>query len=217
MSDMIDRLHDLKSFEPDTQVTDSQASADVLRGRSALRQRRLRWTSAGAMTCVAAACVAGAVIGTRGGAAPARHTGQAATQHRTEHSIKIRLVSYSGDQEPGFTVATVPAGYVLQGAKQDVLDIAPASDHSSLDAFTGKLVVMLQSVDVQPDDSGTPVTINGHQGYLRHDDVATVLEYSDGTHDVIVQAWNNIALTDEQLVQFAEGVTVTAAVQAGRG
>ena len=127
------------------------------------------------------------------------------------------MVAYTGEQQPGFTVTTVPAGYVLQGAQPSSLDIAPADDHSSLDVFSGKLVVMLQSVDAKPDDSGTPVTINGHAGYIRQGYGATVLEYTDGQHDIIVQAWNNIHLTNDQLVQFAEGITVTAAAQAGRG
>ena len=208
MNDMNERLHDLKSLDLQDRVSDTEVAADLLRGRSALRQRRLRWTSTAAVAGVAVAAVAGAIIGTRSAAPAQRH------QTRT---ASIRLVAYTGEQQPGFTVTTVPAGYVLQGAQPTSLDIAPADDHSSLDAFTGKLVVMLQSVDAKPDDSGTPVTINGQAGYIRHGDVATVLEYTDGTHDIVVQSWNNIHLTDDQLVQFATGITVTAAVQATRG
>ena len=76
---------------------------------------------------------------------------------------------------------------------------------------------MLQSVDAKTDTSGTRVTVNGHPGYLRGSDSARILEYTDGSHDIVVQDWQNIGLTDDQLVQFASGVTVTAEAQAGRG
>jgi hypothetical protein len=141
-------------------------------------------------------------------------SGSSGASHSSE---QIRLVAFHGAQLPGFTVAEVPEGYVLQGATAYSLDIAQPSDNTSLDSFTGKLVVMLQSHDVKMDTNGTPVTVNGHQGYLREGPPATTLEYTDGTHDIVVQSWQNIALTDDQLVQFASGVTVTAEAKAGYG
>jgi hypothetical protein len=216
MNDMSDRLRDLRTVEPHQRATDSEVAADLLRGRSALRQRRLRWATGAAMAGVAV--VAGTIIVTTGDAgSPARHRDQAATQHQGMQTGGIRLVSYTGGQQPGFTVTTVPAGYVLQGAQPGSLDIAPPGDNSPLDTFTGKLVVMLQSVDATPDHSGTQVTVNGRAGYIQHGEDATGLEYTDGEHDIVVQAWNNIHLSDDQLVQFAAGITVTASAQEGRG
>jgi hypothetical protein len=204
MPELTDRLSELSTLAA-TGPTEATVQADLQRARLALKRRRRLRGSAVAITAALATAGSLAYVATSGSSAPRHSAGQ------------IRLVAYRGAQLPGFTVAEVPDGYVLQGASDYVLDIAKPGDDSSLDAFTGKLVVMLQSRDAKFDTNGTPVTINGHQGYLRDGSPATVLEYTDGTHDIVVQDWQDIALTDDQLVQFASGITVTSAAHAGVG
>ena len=205
MPELTDELAEL-SARPVTDPTDATVQGDLQRARAALRRRR-RATTAGVAI--------GAALATAGALTFAAHPGSSGHSHAP---TKIRLVAYSGEQLPGFTVSEVPEGYVLQGATPNSLDIAEPADDSSVDAFVGKLVVMLQSSSVKhPDTSGTPVTVNGHPGYLRPGSPATVLEYTDGTHDIVIQQWQNIGLTDDQLVEFASGVTVTAAARAGVG
>ncbi len=43
------------------------------------------------------------------------------------------------------------------------------------------------------------------------------LRYFQGEHLVVVQVWETIDLTDDQIVELAEGVTVTADAVAGVG
>ena len=109
----------------------------------------------------------------------------------------------------------MPRGYVLQGISGSVLDIAESGDHSPLDSFDGKLVVMLN--DYPGAATGTPVSVSGHPGRINDQDGVLSLIYSDGTHNVEVQSWSNIHLSRDQLVQFAEGVTVLSSAQEGHG
>ncbi|HEY2271514.1 MAG TPA: hypothetical protein VGH30_01965 [Jatrophihabitantaceae bacterium] len=204
MPELTDHLSELSTLSA-TAPTEATVQADLQRARLALKRRRRFRASAVAITAALATAGSLTYVATSGSSGPRHAAGQ------------IRLVAYHGEQLPGFTVAEVPDGYVLQGATDYVLDIAKPGDNSSLDAFTGKLVVMLQSRDAKFDTNGTPVTVNGHQGYLRSGAPATVLEYTDGTHDIVVQDWQDITLTDDQLVQFASGITVTSAAHAGLG
>jgi hypothetical protein len=61
------------------------------------------------------------------------------------------------------------------------------------------------------------VSVSGHPGRIDDQDGVLILTYSDGTHNVEVQAWSNIHLSRDQLVQFAEGVTVLPSAQEGHG
>jgi hypothetical protein len=126
-------------------------------------------------------------------------------------------VAYTGAQPAGFTVATIPAGYVLQGAQPTTLDIAEPSNHTPIDNFVDKLVVSLQSTDASTPSTGKHVEVNGEAGVITVSDGVHILTYSDGSHEVQVQTWSNIHLTDDQLVTFADGVSVTSAVQPTHG
>jgi hypothetical protein len=205
MRALTDQLAELSAL-PVTDPSEATVQADLQRGRAALRRRRLVAATAGVALTAALASAASLSYAPRPGSSGHSHSPE-----------QVRLVAYNGAQLPGFTVSEVPEGYVLQGATAYSLDIAQPNDRSSLDAFEGKLVVMLQSRDAKTNTSGTPVTINGHPGYLGTSDGARILEYTDGTHDIVVQDWQNIGLTDDQLVQFASGVTVTSTAQAGVG
>ncbi|HZC69577.1 MAG TPA: hypothetical protein VE442_02675 [Jatrophihabitans sp.] len=205
MHEPTDRLAELSALRA-TEPTEATVQADVQRGRAALKRRRVRRATAGVALTAALATAASLTYASRFG-----------SSGHSNSPEQVKLVAYTGAQPPGFTISEVPEGYVLQGATSFNLDIAQPGDHTSLDAFEGKLVVMLQSRDAKTDTSGTPVTVNGHPGYLRQGPPAKVLEYTDGTHDILVQDWQDVALTDDQLIEFASGVTVTSEAQAGVG
>ncbi|HVX55262.1 hypothetical protein [Nocardioides sp.] len=212
MTDLETRLRDLRVPAPP--VSDEVVRADVARARRALHRRRLTRVGSGGVAVAAVGVLAAVVVaGQSGGQSGERP--DVATPPASGH---LRLVDYTGAQQPGFTVAKVPAGFVLQGATPYSLDVARADDHSSLDVFSGKLTVMLQSKDATLRHTDHPVTVHGTTGYLHTEKgVATTLEYLDGGHDVIVQAWADLGLTDAQLVEFANGVTVSDSAQASVG
>jgi len=207
MNDLMEDLARLST--PAAQVDDATVAADLRRGRRAQRNRRLTRLVTSGVAVVAVGGVATAVVvGGHDGKAPE-------ASPRTTHGM--RLADYDGAQLPGFTIAKVPAGFVLQGADGGKLDIARPGDHTPLDSFVGKVVVTLLPTESKVDTKGTPVTVDGRQGYLVRQDSSTSLEYTDGTHEVVVQSWNGIGLTDAQLVELAEGITVTDAVQPSHG
>ncbi|SFC76693.1 hypothetical protein SAMN04487968_11122 [Nocardioides terrae] len=212
MTDLETRLRALRV--PASAPGEDVVLADVRRARTAAGRRRAVRLATGGAGLLAVGAVATTVVLSN---QPQGPTQADIASTAPSQSGRIDLVDYTGAQREGFQVAKVPDGYVLQGATPFSLDVAPAGDTSSLDSFVGKLVVMLQSQDASFDKTGKAVTVHGSAGYLRTQDAARILEYSDGTHVVVVQAWNNIGLTDDQLVEFANGVTVTSAAQASVG
>lgn len=204
MSNVIDRLAELGTpvGQP---VSDDTVRGDLVRGRAALRRRRVRRGTTGVAAGATLAVVAVAAI-----------SGQQSPG--TAGSGGLDLVAYHGAQLPGFTVGKVPEGFVLQGSNPFSLDIARPDDHSSLDSYEGKLVVMLQSPDATEAPAGKSVEVDGRPGTIsKVDPAAAQLFYSDGTHDIVVQSWSGLGLTDAELVEFASSVTVTSDAQAGRG
>jgi hypothetical protein len=201
--------------------------ADILRGRAAWRRRRRRravWSSVG--STVAAAVVVGTaiVVGGVGGSDGAGESPAAGPEAAPAQGPKsgVSLVAYDGEQPNGFTVDLVPDGWYIQPPDhpQYSLTIAPEGDTTSPDAFTGKLVVMLQSKSVGPGlpEAGDPVEVNGRPGMVRDSGSADTLTYDYGNGVYVdVQAWHNLGWTDEQMVSFAEGVTVTPDALAGIG
>jgi hypothetical protein len=203
MSDVIDRLAGL-STGIDQPPSEDTVRRDVLRGRAALRRRRVRRGSAGLGVAAAVAVVAVTVTTGQPSPGPA--------------STGLDLVAYTGTQLPGFTVGKVPEGFVLQGSSSYSLDIARPDDRSSLDDYRGKLVVMLQSKDQESIPDGSAVQVNGRPGTIStFDPTAAQLYYTDGSHQIVIQAATELGLTDQELVEFAASVTVTAKAQAGRG
>ncbi|MCR1786481.1 hypothetical protein KVF89_28360 [Nocardioides carbamazepini] len=208
--DLMDRLHRLGGAEP--AASDEAVRRDLARGRGASRRRALRVGTAG-LTLAAVAGV-GVAIAVNAERSPAPAPAIAAPGP----DAGVELVAYTGAQQPGFVVAKVPAGFVLEGATPYNLNVARADDHSGLDVFEDKLVVMLESSSVTGEPQGTPVAVGAHDGWLRtSEDGAQILTYDDAEHRVVVQAWETLGLSDQQVVEFAEGVTVTAEAQAGVG
>jgi len=214
MTDLESRLRGLRGTT--TPVDEDTVRADIGRARRALSRRRRARIGSAAVAVAAVGVVATVIVAGQPGG-QGSDIAEAPTPSPT-HAATLRLVDYTGIQQPGFTVAKVPAGFVLQGATPYSLDVAKAGDHSSLNDFEGKLVVMLQSKDATFHKTNRAVTVHGTTGYLRAEDGgATALEYLDGDHDVVIQAWSGLGLTDAQLVEFADGVTVTSGAQASVG
>jgi hypothetical protein len=204
MSNVIDQLADLGA-PADHPVSEDVVRKDMARGRAARRRRRLRRGVTGrSATAVAAVAVVATISGQQAG--------------DTDGNNGLDLIAYDGAQLPGFTVGKVPEGFVLQGANEYSLEIARPDDTSSLDDFSGKLVVMLQSVDATETPTGKAVEVDGRPGTIsKVDPAGAQLFYTDGEHDIVVQSATELGLTDADLVDFAQSVTVTTNAQAGRG
>ncbi|MFC5731050.1 MULTISPECIES: hypothetical protein [Nocardioides] len=198
---------------------------DVARGRTALvRRRRTRAAMAGVGLTLTMGAGLGVLLVAQdpvdGGRSPAAGPSQGGPTTGDSSTAEVALVSYSGRQPEGFTVAKVPAGFVVQGSDAFVLTLAPTGDSSHYLSFADKLVVTLQSLDAAPGaPEGTPVEVDGEPGAIREapDGLARTLSYVDGDRRVEIQAWRTVGLTDDQLVEFAEGIGVTGAAQAPRG
>lgn len=182
-------------------------AGDLRRGAAALKRQRARRASFGAAVAIGTLGVAVAVL-----------------EHPTiEHSASkeptsttrpagdtLALVAYRGKQLPGFKVRQIPAGYILQGSTPSVLAIAEPGDHTSVDDFRRKLVVTVTAATADERIHGAHVEVGDHPGAIRTGGSGVMmLQYVAGKRLVNVQAWSNLHLTREQLVQFAEGITVT--------
>lgn len=213
LDDLTGRLQRLDTQPAAT--TDETVRRDLLRARGAARRRAARRVTAGigvaAITAVGVTLVVGADQG-RTDDLPA-----IAEPSQTPDGA-VELVAYDGAQQPGFVVTKVPEGFVLEGATPFNLNVARAGDTSGLDVFTDKLVVMLESSSVTTPPEGDPVKVGGLDGWLRNTEGGTwTLTYDDGANRVVVQAWKTLGLTEAQVIEFAEGVTVTAEAQPGVG
>jgi hypothetical protein len=131
----------------------------------------------------------------------------------------IALVSYSGTQIPGYQVAEVPSGWVLQGGNSFALVIAPAHDRdTSIDSFVGKLVVMLKSVDEPVPAQAPRQPVAGRPGYLRVQDGTQILTFQAANGAwVDIQAPTSLGWDGTELAQFAAGVQVLGNAQPGHG
>jgi hypothetical protein len=205
MSNVIDQLADLGApvGEP---VSDDVVRRDMARGRAALRRRRFR---RGVTGLSAAAVAVVAVVATI--------SGQQAGD--TDGGGGLDLIAYDGAQLPGFTVGKVPEGFVLQGANEYSLAIARPDDHTEINDYRDKLVVMLQSTSMTELPDGKSVEVEGRPATIyKGDPAAAQLYYSDGAgHDIVIQSWSGLGLTDAELVEFARSVTVTSNAEALAG
>lgn len=228
MNDLKDRLRQFD--QPPAAPGDGVIEADLRRGRNARRRRTFRAATAG--LGVAAVAVIGGVVAVNGtgpsGDGPSAGSSSPGAQtpgtsrtpsgKDTAVSPKLRLVAYDGPQKPGFEVAKVPEGYVVQGADSIDLVVGLEGTKGQAGVYVDKLAVMLQSQDAHHCPRGEPVKVGAYDGWL--DDSgrgARVLTYLTVEHTVLVQVWETIPLTNEQIVEFAEGVTVTEDVRAGIG
>ena len=216
MIELTDRLALLGATGKDLPSEDIVA-ADLARGRAALRRTRVR---IGGALSAAALIVAGTAVYLGGpGTGTTHHQHQAAATA----PVKIRLVNYSGQDPQGFTIASVPQGFGLQEQASSGYEfvLAPPGADQSPGSFAGKLVVTAEAgseLGHWQKFGQRTVAVNGSQGRIGDDGTATQLWFTAG-HGVVVdvQAWDSIGLTDQQLTDFANGVTTTPALQLSHG
>lgn len=201
-------------------------AADLARGRSLLRRRRLYVVSGGAAVVVAAAVLVPLGLTGASHGAPATQHGQASITLRPSGPAgtkpagsKIALIAYQGKQIPGYQVAQVPSGWVIQGGNPFALVIAPQGDHdTNIDSFVGKLVVMLQSRDASPPTTGKPQPVAGLPGRFDVQGNTQILTYQikDGRW-MVVQAPTALGWDSGRVAEFAAGVKVLGNAQQSRG
>jgi hypothetical protein len=219
MTDITSRLAELGetlTYAP----SDDAVASDLARGRATLRCNRLR---VGGALSVAALAIAGAAgyLGTSGQTAT-RH------QHMTTASAppEIQLVDYSGQQPQGFKVKSVPQGFGLQRQEAPSYDpnysahffvLAPPSADKTPADFVGKLIVYAEAgseLGNWQSFGDRSVTVNGAQGRIGDQDGATALWFTVGKGVVVnVVAYDSIGLTDQQVIDFADGVSTTPALK----
>ncbi len=224
----IERLLDQTARSAEATPSPEVVEADVRRARSALlhrRRRRAVWTSVASTAAVVAVIGATVVIGgaDRTGDTPTARPNATQSQGQAPGGDGVDLVTYHGEQPPGFIVDLVPEGWYIQQPDHGAysLSIARDGDTSSPDAFVGKLVVTLLSSDASVPKNGEPVDINGREGVISPSDggaTTLIFPYADGRY-VEIQAWSlaDLGWSNDQLVRFAEGITVTASAKAGVG
>jgi hypothetical protein len=233
MSDLLDVLQSLPDGVTSRPAGADVVVADVARGHCALaRQRRRRIAFSTVAVAGAAAVVAGAgqLTQTGGSAPPVAKSSRATVQ-----APRLRLTAYTGPQPAGFKVRTVPAGWHVIWSNKNSFVVAPPGPDGAVTktnpankrvvSYVGRIAVMLQDASQLPGDSPvTKVTINGKKGVLgladsgNSTDRAAWLIFPDGAgHSVLVQVPTSLHLTNDQIVRFAQGITVTKAAMAGVG
>ena len=208
-------------------------AADLARGRRLLRRRRQRLAG---LTGLTAAVLCGVLVPLAlKGSAPSQHSAPAAvassrpqpthsqpsqTTTPAQPSRQIKLVAWVGTQPPGYLVAWMPKGWVVQGSTPFALVMAPPNDKDkSPDSFVGKLVVMLQSRDATaPPADWANQPVNGREGRFDVQDDTQILTFKNATGQwVVIQAPVSLGWDRAELAKFAGGVQVLAAAQQGRG
>jgi hypothetical protein len=160
------------------------------------------------------AIAAAVTYGTTGGDTP--------TDPAPSRVVAAKLVAYEGKQPQGFTIDKVPAGWEIQGGSPGNLTIAPtgAADKNP-DSFAGKIAIMLQSVDDKSTPAGTELTVGGKPGVLNTAEGTTTgknlwVKQPDGVW-MLVQIWDASGWTQQDIVEFADGIHVQPGAQRGRG
>lgn len=207
--------------------SDDTVAADVARGRRAASTRRRVLVTAGSVTAAAA----GVIAFTVGATSPIQHTAATAGQStiaisqdsgleadsaQQRGTLAVRLVSYSGQQPAGYHLAKIPAGFTVETSDQHNLILAPngldlPAPPSGMVDYTGRIVISQQE-SFAYDLAQRTVTINGHPALIALSNganPATEVRFTTGDHTVTIQIAYPITLTDQQIVEFAENVTVT--------
>jgi hypothetical protein len=117
--------------------------------------------------------------------------------------------------------AAVPAARAAAAAQSH----AGKAHSGTAVSYVGRIVVMLQGMSELPNNEAvTPVTVNGRPGQLglagggNAKTASEWLIYPDGKgHHVLIQVPVSVGLSTGQLVQFANGITVTSAAKAAAG
>jgi hypothetical protein len=187
-------------------------AADLVRGRRALRRRRIGQIASGSgLLAVAALGAALAIPGgapTRAPAPPVVADGGNATLSTQEPA---KLVAYKGAQPAGFTIDEVPEGWEVQGVDKYGLTLAP-KDTADKDphSFQGKIAIQLQrSVPDVPKKqvvvNGTPALLATMQGEATP---GTLFVKQPSGAYLVIQVWHTLNWGEKEIVRFAGGVHV---------
>jgi hypothetical protein len=228
MQHMIDMLGTLRDTGAQVPADSDTVAADVARGRRALIVRRgRRIAGTGFVAVAAAAAIATGTVGQSSGSGATVASGPSAVIQPTTATTHLQLTAYEGAQPVGFKVTTVPAGWHVTSSSRSAFVAVPPgtkTPHGPAGApvsLMGGIAVMLQGDSRLPTDGPiTKVTVQGKEGQLglTEDKGAKWLIYPHGAGSkVLVQVPTKLGLTDKQIVQFADGITVTSDAQAARG
>lgn len=199
-------------------------AGDLARGQHAANRRRCqRFVFAGTFVTVAAAAVLG--IGQVGGPTIGPDTVASAPQapETVSQANRLKLVAYTGDQPAGFKVSTIPDGWQVFSSDRSSFLLAPPGADTSAGAgepvsVKNKIAVSLQGLSTFPKESSVrKVDINGKPGELGHpletldklSDTWWLFFPGDTGSNVQVQVPTSVGLSEDQIVAFAEGITVT--------
>ncbi len=212
-------------------------AADLARGHRLLRRRRQRLAGlAGVTAAVLCGALVPLALGGPGAAAPSHPAAVASSQSHSsqprssqvpsgtaepgKHAGQIKLVAWQGTQPPGYRVAWMPKGWVVQGSNPYALVMAPpnAKDKNP-DTFIGKLVVMLQSRDATaPPANWADQPVNGRPGKFDVQGDTQILTFQiAGGQWVVIQAPVSLGWDSAELAKFGGGVQVLVTAQQGRG
>ncbi|MGV9350644.1 hypothetical protein ACWDSD_39055 [Streptomyces spiralis] len=224
MQDMIDALGALRGTNAQIPASGDAVAADLERGHRALIRRRRRIAGVSVAAVGMATAIAVAVVGPLGesgsSVATKRAAQPSASSGHSKTSIALELTAYTGVQPAGFKVDTVPAGWSVRSSDKYAFVAVPPGTGNGAN-YTDGIAVFLQGESVLPDDSPvTKVSINGKDGQLGFSGgrEAKWLIFPDAAgHKILVQVLPKLGLTDEQIIRFAQGITVTSHARAARG
>jgi hypothetical protein len=217
MNDLM-AYHGIGTKGASTPVRLAQVDADISRGRRAAHRRRAR--QAGAGTALAGVLAIGGFAVT----APAGRHHSTRAGVTAAATLGIKLVDFSGTQPSGFTLARVPQGWSIETSNPYFLVIAPTgTTHPDPENMVGKLMVTFEPA--QPADlSGTPIAVGPGNGLVRRapdpsgDGQSALLDLQSPSGQwVRVQSPSALGWTDQQVADFAAGVTVTPDAQRAPG
>jgi hypothetical protein len=230
MPDVMDILRNLPQAAASADVPADQAvvAADVARGHQAVsrrRQKRIGFAAA-AVAAVAALAVGAGQLGTT---VDNQSTVAGGSGVKT---ASPQLAAYTGKQPAGFTVRTVPDGWTVISSNEFEFVVAPPGKETgggpSAGPSTGPApvmyddriaVFMLGDSPVPKDPQSEKVNINGKEGKLgsfpksRTSPDTRWLMFPSDKGTVMVQVPDSTGLSNDQIVSFAEGITVTGALE----
>ena len=116
----------------------------------------------------------------------------------------------------GATVGMLTVGLGLLGASIVVL-IFKDGHREFLKGEDGKDVVS-NPVSLPEPPAVEPFEVDGKAAKVTTNEEGTrTLRYEHGEYTLAIQVWPTLKLTDAQLIEFADGVSVTGEAQPGRG
>ncbi len=241
MTDLRDHFHEIAG--PLSATTSQQAEADLTRGRRALRRRRTVQAVAGSAFGVAALAAAVAVAATTGGAPATTPNDQVVAGATTVKLVAYKGEQPKGftvDKVPdGWFIQNSQLGYLVlapEKAKKLGPDVNPSTEPlANPESFEDKITIMLESKDQSgPSREGKAVKVGEQEGVLLKslqgetpdgkvaaapgDDTGWELwlEQPSGIW-LIVQVWQGVGLTQDQIVELGAGIHVLKGAQQGVG